>query len=258
MKTALITGATEGIGYEFARLFAQKGNNLILVARNEDRLQAIAKELSSGNITLKYYAKDLSIVENAMYVYNDLKSQRIAIDFLVNNAGFGINGLFTDIDWQKELEMYNLNMITLAYFTKMFGRDMKARNYGRILNVGSTGSFQPGPYMAGYCASKAFVLSLSEAVNYEFKGTDVSVTVLCPGVTDTKFHSVAQTKETMMSKLLSHAKPKDVAAYGYKLMMKKKSFGIHGFANKLMIFSVRFTCRPLATAFAGKMLKAEV
>jgi uncharacterized protein len=255
MKTALITGATEGMGYEFARLFAQHGNNLILIARNEARLQAIAKELSSGTVTVKYYAKDMSIADNATYVYSDLKSQHIAVDYLVNNAGFGINGLFTEIEWLKELEMYNLNMVTLAYFTKMFGNDMKTRNFGRILNIASTGSFQPGPYMAGYCASKAFVLSLSEAVNYELKGTNVSVSTLCPGVTDTKFHSVAQTKETLMSRFLSHAKPKDVAAYGYKLMMKKKSFGIHGLANKLMIFSVRFTCRPLATAFAGKMLK---
>lgn len=256
MKTALITGATEGIGYEFARLFAQKGNNLILIARNEARLKTIANELASDKVTVTYYAKDLSIVDNAMYVYNDLKSQRIAVDYLVNNAGFGINGLFTDIDWQKELEMYNLNMLTLAYFTKMFGNDMKTRNFGRILNIASTGSFQPGPYMAGYCASKAFVLSLSEAVNYELKGTDVSVTALCPGVTDTKFHSIAQTKETIMSKFLSHAKPKDVAAYGYRLMMKKKQFGIHGLANKLLIFSVRLSTRRMATLFAGKMLKA--
>jgi uncharacterized protein len=151
--------------------------------------------------------------------------------------------------------MFNLNMINLAYFTKMFAKDMKVRNFGRILNIGSTGSFQPGPFMAGYCATKAFVLSLSEAINYELKGTNVSVSTLCPGVTDTKFHSVAQTENTIMSKLLSHASPAEVANYGYKIMMKGQSLGVHGFLNKIMVFLDRLTSRSILIAFAGKMLK---
>ncbi len=255
MKTALITGATEGIGLEFTKLFAQKGNNLILVARNGNRLQTVADELSSYKIEVKVYAKDLSIVDNAKYIYDDLKSRNIWVDYLVNNAGFGINDQYVDIDWQREQEMFNLNMITLAYFTKMFALDMKVRKFGRILNVGSTGSFQPGPYMAGYCATKAFVLSLSEAVNYELKGTNVSVTTLCPGVTDTKFHSVAQTGSTLMFKFLSHAKPDDVANYGFKLMDKRKSLGIHGVLNKIITFSNRLTCRKMLIAFSAKLLK---
>jgi short-subunit dehydrogenase len=255
MKTVLITGATEGIGLEFARLFAQKKNNLVLVARNEARLQEISRELCSHKINIKYYAKDLSILKNAEYIYNDLKENKIYIDCLVNNAGFGINGSFIDIDCQRELEMYNLNMITLAYFTKVFAKDMVSGNSGRILNIASTGAFQPGPYMAGYCATKAFVLSLSEAVNYELKGTNVSITTLCPGVTDTKFHSVAQTEKTLMSRLLSHAKPADVAKYGYNLMMKGKPVAIHGLSNKIIILLDKFSSRNIVTASAAKLLR---
>src|SRR6476469_3766665 len=153
MKTALITGATEGIGLELAKIFAAQGNNLILVARSESRLQAVAQELSAkNNIQVQVYSKDLSVLDNAKYIYNDLQEKSIAIDFLVNNAGFGINGKYVDIDWTRELEMYNLNMITLAYFTKVFAQDMKARKFGKILNVASTAAFQPAPSMAGYSA----------------------------------------------------------------------------------------------------------
>ncbi len=257
MKTALITGATEGIGFEFTKIFAQNGINLILVARNENRLKEIVKDFSQNKIDIKIYAKDLSIIDNAKYIYEEIKSQGISVDYLVNNAGFGINDDYIKIDWQRELEMFNLNMITLAYFTKVFAKDMVSRKFGRILNLGSTGSFQAGPYMAGYCATKSFVLSLSEAINYELKGTNVSVSTLCPGVTDTKFHSVAQTGNTILSKLFSHAQPEDVAKYGYKIMMKGKSLGIHGFSNRLIVFSNRFSSRNLLVAFSGKILKRK-
>jgi uncharacterized protein len=257
MKTALITGASEGIGFEFAKIFAQNGINLILVARNETRLKEIAKQFSINKIDCKIYSKDLSNIDNAKYIYDDLKSQNISVDYLVNNAGFGINDNYVKIDWQREIEMFNLNMITLAYFTKVFAQDMVSRNFGRILNLGSTGSFQPGPYMAGYCATKAFVLSLSEAINYELKGTNVSVSTLCPGVTDTKFHSVAQTGNTILSKVFSHAQPDNVAKYGFKIMMKGKSLGIHGLLNRLIVFSNRFSSRILIISFTGKMLKRK-
>lgn len=255
METALITGATEGIGYEFARLLALKGINLILVARNETRLRTISEEFLKNGITVEFYAKDLSIPGNASFIFEDIKSRRISVQYLINNAGFGINGEYIDIEWEKEQEMFNLNMITLAYFTKMFAREMKAQNYGRILNIGSTGSFQPGPFMAGYCATKAFVLSLSEAVNYELRNTNVKVSTLCPGVTDTKFHDVANTGNTFMTRFLSHAKAIDVAKYGLKLMFTGKPTGIHGLSNKLMILSNRFSSRKMVTAIAGKVLK---
>lgn len=254
MKTALITGATEGIGLEFSRLFAQKGINVILVARNESRLQIVSKELSLLKVDVKIYAKDLSIVDNAKYIYNDLKAQSIAVDYVVNNAGIGINDKYVNVDWQRDLEMLNLNMITLAYLTKMFAKDMAVRKFGRILNLGSTGSFQAGPNMAAYCASKAFVLSLSEAVNYELKGINVRVTTLCPGVTDTKFHSAAQTGNTIMDKLFPHSTPDAVAKYGFRIMMKGKSMGVHGCINKFLVFTNRFTPRRVIIAIASKVM----
>ncbi len=258
MKTAFITGASGGIGLEFARLFAKQQINLVLAARNKIRLKEIAEDLSKNKIDVLIYPKDLTKPENAVEIYEDLKSKNIIIDYLVNNAGFGIDGDYTEIPWEKELDMLNLNMITLAYFTKVFANDMKARGFGRIVNIGSTGSFQPAPYMAGYCATKAFVLSLSEAVNYELKGSGVSVTTICPGVTNTGFHDVAGTNDTLMARMLSRANPDEVALYGFNKMMRGKSLGIHGFMNKIMVFSIRLSSRSMVTALASKLLKSKI
>lgn len=257
MKTALITGATDGIGLEFAKIFAANHCNLVLVARNEERLRQIQQELGAKGITVSIYSKDLSIQKNAEEIYLSLKDQGVAIDFLINNAGFGIDAPYTDIDWEKEKMMLELNMVTVAYFTKVFARDMKTREFGRILNVASIAAFQPGPYMAGYCATKAFVLSLSEAVNYELKGTGVSVTALCPGVTDTQFHAVAKTEEVGMSRHLPHASAEEVAAYGYKLLSKGKAMGIYGVWNRLLVFSDRLVSRKFATACSAQLLKSD-
>lgn len=255
MKTACITGATEGIGLAFARLFASKGCNLILIARNEPRLREIAAELSSPEITVHIYARDLSLTQNARFIYEDIQNNRMQVDYLVNNAGFGIDAPYIETDWDKELAMLNLNMITVAYFTKVFARRMTEQGFGRILNVSSIAAFQPGPYMAGYCATKSFVLSLSQAVNYELKGSDVYVTALCPGVTDTKFHVVAQTQTVGMSEYLSHATPDQVADYGYWLMMKKRSLGVYGWINKLIVFSNRFAPRSVSVALSARLLR---
>jgi short-subunit dehydrogenase len=257
METAIITGATEGIGLELSKLFAKKGINLILVARNEVKLKQIQQELSVQDLSVTIYAKDLSIPDNARFIYDDLKTKGIRVDYLVNNAGFGINGSYIDIDWKREMEMFNLNMITLAFLTKVFAKDMAERKFGKILNVGSTGSFQPGPYMAGYCATKAFVLSLSEAINHELRGSGVSVSTLCPGVTDTKFHDVAKTGNTAMTKFLLHASPVQVAEYGFKILMKRKPVGVHGFFNNMLVFSNRLFSRNMITASSGKILKSK-
>lgn len=254
-KTVLITGATQGIGLELARIFAKNGFGLVLAARNHERLKSIKEELLTHNINIDIYPVDLSITANAEFIFNDLKSKNRTINYLINNAGFGINDPYIEIDWQKELEMYNLNMVTLSYFTKAFARDMKEKGFGRILNIASIAAFQPGPYMAGYCATKAFVLSLSQAVNHELKGTNVSVSVLCPGVTDSLFHTVAQSEKTGMSKFMSHASSKDVANYGYQLMINRKSMGIYGLSNRFMIFTNRLASRKLSIYLSGLMLK---
>lgn len=257
MATALITGASGGIGFELAKIFAQKKVNLVLVARNEKRLAEIAEKFTRMGIHVSIYQKDLSVLKNAEEVYNDLKNKNMVIDFLVNNAGFGLHGDLTETSWQRELEMINLNMVALTYLTKMFASDMKKRGTGNILNIASTASFQPGPFMAVYCATKAYVLSLSEALNAELKGTGVIVSTLCPGVTDTGFHDVAKTVGTNLFNKYSHASAEEVAEYGYRLMMKGKSVGVYGFGNKVIVFSVRLSPRNMVTKIAEQLLKGK-
>jgi short-subunit dehydrogenase len=257
MATALITGASGGIGLEFAKLFAQRKVNLVLIARNEKRLTEIAEKFTRSGIHVTIYPKDLSVLKNAEEIYNDLKNKNVAIDYLVNNAGFGLHGSLTETSWQRELEMINLNMVTLTYLTKMFAADMKGKGSGNILNVASTGSFQPGPFMAVYCATKAYVLSLSEALNAELKGSGVVVSTLCPGVTDTGFHAIADTANTTLLKRSNHASAKEVAEYGYKIIMKRKSVGVHGLMNRAMVFSLRFTPRDSVTGIARLLMKKK-
>ena len=255
MATALITGASGGIGLELAKTFAQKKVNLVLIARNEKKLNEIAEKFVQSGVSVSVYPKDLSVLKNAEEIYNDLKNKSVSIDYVVNNAGFGLHGSLTETSWQRELEMINLNMVTLTYLTKMFAADMKKIGWGRILNVASTGSFQPGPFMAVYCATKAYVLSLSEALNTELKGSGVVISTLCPGVTDTGFHEIADTANTTLLKRSRHASAKEVAEYGYRLMMKRKSVGVHGFMNRAMVFSLRFTPRNAVTVIASLLMK---
>jgi len=255
METAFITGASGGIGLEIAKIFAQNKVNLILVARSESKLNDLAKELKQQNVDVKIYVKDLSILANAEEIYNDIKKQNIVIDYVINNAGFGTSGIFTDTEWNKDLEMLNLNIITLTYFTKIFGNDMKKRGCGKILNVASTGAYQPVPYMSAYAATKAYVLNLSEAANYELRRTGVSISSLCPGYTETGFADTAKIVGTkMVANKSTTATAKDVAEYGYKLMMKNKSSGIHGKLNNLMVFFQRFVPKKIVIKIAGSLL----
>jgi hypothetical protein len=257
MKTALITGATGGIGYALAELFAKDNVNLILVARNEEHLKSMVTDFAHYPVNVAYYARDLSVLHNAMALYDELKAGKVRVDYLVNNAGFGICDEFISIDWQRELEMYQLNMITLAYFTKAFAKDMVQQGFGRILNVSSIASFQPGPYMAGYFATKAFILSLSEALHYELRGTPVKVSTLCPGVTLTRFHDVAQSYNTLMLRLMPVSTPGKVAAHGYRQMMQGLSLEIPGWTNRVLLFCNRILPRKLIIAFAALLLRKK-
>jgi uncharacterized protein len=175
---------------------------------------------------------------------------------VVNCAGIGINKAYTDIPWEKELEMFNLNMITLAYFTKVFAAEMKLRKNGRILNVASAASSLSIPCMAGYSATKAFVTNLSQTINFELKGTGVFITTLCPGVTKTEFHTAAQSTNTLLSnKLLPLSSPAEVAKYGYRLMMKGKSYGIHGFMNNVYAIVNRFVSKNFQLSVFSLLIK---
>ncbi|QNF31754.1 SDR family oxidoreductase [Adhaeribacter swui] len=258
MKTALITGASGGIGYEFAKLFAQRQHNLVLVARSEAKLNQIAGELQSAyHVQVTVVAQDLSQPQAATIVYASLKARNIDVDYLVNNAGFGDFGFFVETNWAKEEQMINLNITALTHFTKLFVRDMVERRRGRILNIASTAAFQPGPLMAVYFATKAYVLSFSEAIANELQGTGITVTALCPGPTESGFLQAAALEESKLFKGKKISSAAEVAAYGYRAFMAGKTVAIPGFRNWLLANSARFVPRKLLTALVRKMSERE-
>jgi uncharacterized protein len=246
MATALVTGASNGIGLELARIHASKGGNLVLVARNLEKLNDIKAELEKKfNIKVYIIGKDLSKLDAALEVYNETNQQKIQVDYLINNAGFGDFGMFVETDWQKELQMINLNITTLTQFTKLYVQDMVKRGNGKIMNVASTAAFQSGPTMAVYYATKAYVLSFSEAVDNEVSDKGVTVTTLCPGATESGFQAAAAMEESALVKGKKLPSAKEVAEYGYTSMMNGKTVAIHGMMNYIMANSVRFTPRAM-------------
>ncbi|MFN8276648.1 MAG: SDR family oxidoreductase [Chitinophagales bacterium] len=246
MATALITGASNGIGYELAKIHAAKKDNLVLVARNERRLQEIKSELESAfGISVLILPKDLSATNSAAEVYTAVQQQKITVEYLINNAGFGDFGMFYEGDWQKQEQMIQLNITALTHLTRLFLPDMVQRRSGRIMNVASTAAFQPGPTMAIYYATKAYVLHFSEAVNNEVSDKGVTVTALCPGATESGFQAAAAMEESALVKGKKLPSSKEVAEYGYHAMMAGKPVAIHGFINAIMANSVRLMPRQL-------------
>lgn len=188
-QTVLITGAASGIGYELARIFARERYNLVLVDIKEKALAEISKDFQEKyNISIKNIVKNLSLTQSANEFFQELQQAGIKIDILVNNAGFGSYGFFNETDLNNELELLQVNVVCVTHLTKLLLKDMLQQGYGKILNVASAAALQPGPLMAVYFASKAFVLSFSEAIANELKGTGITVTALCPGATATPFH----------------------------------------------------------------------
>jgi short-subunit dehydrogenase len=247
MATALITGASNGIGLELAKIHASKGDNLVLVARNISKLNQIKTELESQyKISVHIIGKDLSLPNAPQEVYDELKHKNIVIDYLINNAGFGDYGFFYETKWEKELQMINLNITALTHFTKLFLQDMIKHKSGKIMNVASTAAFQSGPTMAIYYASKAYVLSFSEAIDNEVSDKGVTVTTLCPGPTETGFLEAAALQDSKLFKGKKIAGAKEVAEYGHKAMMQGKTVAIQGFMNRVMANAVRFIPRALA------------
>jgi uncharacterized protein len=254
MKTALITGASNGIGLELAKIHASKGDNLVLVARNKTKLDEIKTELEKQfNISVYTIGKDLSLINAAQEVYNETNQQKIQIDYLINNAGFGDFGMFVETDWHKEIQMINLNITTLTQFTKLYLKDMVARKSGKIMNVASTAAFQSGPTMAVYYATKAYVLSFSEAIDNEVREFGVSVTTLCPGATESGFQAAAAMEESALVKGKKLPTAKEVAEYGYSAMLKGKVVAIHGVMNYIMANSVRFLPRSIVVKATRKV-----
>jgi uncharacterized protein len=255
MATALITGASNGIGLELAKIHASKGYNLVLVARNKAKLDTLKVELEQKySVKILTIGKDLSEINAAKEVYETTTKQNIQVDYLINNAGFGDFGMFVETDWIKEQQMINLNINTLTQFTKLYLKDMVKRRNGKIMNVASTAAFQPGPTMAIYCATKAYVLSFSEAIANEVADKGVTVTALCPGATESGFQAAAAMEKSALVKGKKLPTSQEVAEYGYKAMMKGKTVAIHGFLNWILANSVRFSPRAMIVKISRKML----
>jgi short-subunit dehydrogenase len=242
-KTALITGATSGIGYELAKLFARDGFQLVLVARDGETLERAANKLTADHgVSVKVIAKDLSLAGSAQDVFAEVQRDGMNIDVLVNNAGFGLLGRFAQTDLQRELAMMQLHMVSLTHLIKLCLKGMLQRREGKILNVASTSAFQPGPLMAVYYASKAYVLSLSEALADEVRGSGVTVSVLCPGPTRTAFLQRAGIRRSEMFDRIS-MDAATVAASGYQGLVRGQTLIIPGLINKVFALAVRVAPR---------------
>jgi uncharacterized protein len=255
MKTALITGASSGIGYELAKIHAAHGGNLVLVARSKAKLIELKNELEKQyKIAVYVIDKDLSAPDAVQQVYEETTRQQLKIDYLINNAGFGTYGFFAISDWDKEQQMINLNISALCQFTKLYVKDMVKQKSGKIMNVASTAAFQPCPTMAVYGATKAYVLSFTEAVANEVRDKGVTVTALCPGATTSGFQEAANMNDSNLFKGKKLPTSKEVAEYGYAAMLKGKPVAIHGTLNYLMANAVRLTPRALVVAMARKIM----
>jgi hypothetical protein len=245
--TALVTGASGGIGEELARLFAADGHSLVLVARSRDRLERLAEELKGAHgVEARVLAADLARAEAPREIFEELSGASVRVDALVNNAGFGSYGLFAETDLGRELGLLQVNVVALTHLTKLFLPGMIERRRGYVMNVASTAAFQPGPLMAVYYASKAYVLSFSEALSNECGGTGVTVSALCPGPTHTGFVAAAGMSE---SKLFDRGamSARAVAEAGYRGLFDGKAVVIPGLRNSLVARTVGLMPRGLVT-----------
>lgn len=250
-RTALVTGGSGGIGLELAKVIARNGFDIVLVARKRDTLEAAAGQLEGQYpVKVHVFAADLRRAEAPEAIFDFLLNESIPIEILVNNAGFGLGGEFAETDLNRELEMIQVNIAALTHLTKLFLPSMIKRKSGRILNLASTAAFQPGPLQAVYYASKAYVLSFSEALGEELRNTGVTVTALCPGPTRTDFASTAGVGNSRLFTLFGVADADDVAEYGFQAMMAGKRVAIPGFRNKLVAQANRFSPRALTTKVA--------
>jgi uncharacterized protein len=250
-QNVLITGASSGIGYEMTKVFAKNGYDLVLVARRIEPMEGLKVEFPDTTITI--IQKDLSVDGSCQEVFEDLKN--VQIDVLINNAGFGDTGEFQTLSLDKQTNMIDLNVRALTELTHLFGSKMVERKSGRILNVASVVAFQPGPTMATYFATKAFVLSLSQALSQEWSKYGVQVMALCPGVTKSGFQESSNQTDKKFVKASNVPTSSQVAQFGYDELMKGKSLTIHGFVNNIICFLPRILPRKLLLGIIEKALK---
>jgi uncharacterized protein len=249
MSTVLITGASGGIGYELAKLFARDHHNLVLVARSADKLAQVARELETPGAPVKTIALDLASPPAPRFLFDQLQRDAIAVDILINNAGFGTFGEFAGTGEEEILGQIELNITALTRLTHLFLPPMIARRSGRVMNVASVAGFQPGPLMAVYYATKAYVISFSEAIANELRNSEVTVTCFCPGATHTGFAQRAGIQESRLFKLGAMSAEK-VALDGYRAVMEGRGLAISGLHNRALVQSERFAPRRLTTAIS--------
>jgi short-subunit dehydrogenase len=255
MNTTLITGASSGIGEVFARKLAARGRNVLLVARSEDKLVTLCNELGRSNsVRAQYVALDLSKPESPARLFEEAAKRGTTVDMLINNAGFGSMGDFATLDLERELNMIDLNIKSLLELTYRFLAPMRERRQGAIINVASTAGFQAVPFMATYAATKAFVLSFSEALWEENRSHGIKVMALCPGVTETNFFEAAHGHKPPARMAQS---PEDVVETALRGIAHGKSHIISGWTNRAMVEAERLAPRSLVTRMAGRMMRSE-
>jgi len=256
VKTALVTGASSGIGRELAKLFAKDGYNLVLVARRKPRLEELAAELRGKySITATVIEKDLACPGSPREIFDELRNKSIHVDILVNNAGTGVHGAFHKTDLEEELRLIQVNLVSLTHLTKLAVTEMLKKGTGKILNLGSTASFSPVPLLAIYSATKAYVLSFSEGIAKDLEGTGITVTTLCPGATVTEFAGEALMEEIRLFSAMVMSAER-VAEIGYHALMKGKRVAVAGIYNKLLVSMIRFTPRSLVLVL-GQILMSK-
>lgn len=237
LQNVLLTGPTSGIGYEFAQIFAKNGYDIVLVGKDPEKLRKLQIQLEETYPEQKFWIleADLSVIGVEKTVEEFLYAEEIKIDILVNNAGFGLFGEFTNTDWDKELAMMRVNMISVIALTKVVIGHMKERGEGKILNIASTAAFYPGPLMAVYYATKNFVLNFSVALSRELKDTGVTVTALCPGPTEPGFQKASGNEDSQLVKGKKLPTAAEVVKFGYQSMMRGRIVAVHGRMNRLQV-----------------------
>lgn len=257
-KVALITGASSGIGKEFAFIHAEKGGDLILIARSEGKLNQLKTQLEEKySVKVKVIVKDLTVANSTLEIYNEVKNDGIKVEYLINNAGFGGRGKFHERAWELDLAMINLNILALTSLTRYFLPDFVADNKGKILNVSSTASLLPGPLQAVYYATKAYVTSFSNAIAEELHDTNVTVTALLPGATETEFANTSGMDKTSL--FAKAASARSVASDGYNAMVAGKLDVISGltFGQKMMMAAIPMTPKKMLLSQIRKMQEVD-
>jgi short-subunit dehydrogenase len=254
-RWALVTGASSGLGADFARELAARGAHVVLVARREERLAELAAELAAAHgSSTRVIALDLAKPDAARELHERVRGEGLVVDVLVNNAGFGVYGPFLSIPWERQRQMLELDVLAVVHLTKLFTADMVERGFGHVLQVASIGAFQPTPSYATYAAAKSFVQSFGEALAWELRGTGVQITVVSPGVTATEFLEVAGQRRTLYQRALMMPSPR-VARAGVRAMLRGRTLVVPGLLNAGAAASMRLLPRRWQAALASVAMR---